>query len=94
MGVNGCSLQRTITHPYTDINDPELPYRTLSHNANILEYTEETSTGVIPKRTISHAGEKIDYKLVTFTIDDPENPKVYIYAHHRYKHMSFLASLI
>jgi len=36
---------------------------------------EETTTGEIIKPIISNAGEKVQYKLVTFTIDDPGNPK-------------------
>ncbi|KAF8544745.1 major facilitator superfamily domain-containing protein [Trichophaea hybrida] len=56
-------------------NDPYLAYRTLSHNANLKEYAEETATGEIIKPAISNAGEKVKYKLVTFTIDDPGNPK-------------------
>jgi hypothetical protein len=32
---------------------------------------EETTTGEIIKPIISNAGEKVQYKLVTFTIDDP-----------------------
>ncbi|KAF8247532.1 putative MFS multidrug transporter [Wilcoxina mikolae CBS 423.85] len=46
-----------------------------THNANLKEYTEETTTGEIIKPAISNAGEKVKYKLVTFTIDDPGNPK-------------------
>ncbi|KAI5841257.1 MFS multidrug transporter [Tricharina praecox] len=63
---------RTISHLP---NDPYLAYRTLSNTANTGEYTTETATGEIIKRTISARGEKVSYKLVTFTIDDPDNPK-------------------
>lgn len=66
-------LSPTVTHP--EQSDPYQPYRTLSHAANVAEFTDETETGQIPKLTITHTGEKKRYKLVTFTHDDPENPK-------------------
>ena len=54
----------------------DLPYDILSDDANLEEYTTETLAGVIPKRTISRVDGKIeDHELVTFKIDDPENPK-------------------
>ncbi|KAJ8063714.1 hypothetical protein OCU04_007577 [Sclerotinia nivalis] len=61
--------QKETRDPALDIN---LPYRTLSPNANLSEYTEEKPAGEIP------AGKrdgKVDYKLVTFYPNDPENPK-------------------
>ena len=65
----------TRTRRFEEPNDPNLPIRTLSNNANLNEYTEETAEGTIARRTITATGEKQDHKLVTFTIDDPENPK-------------------
>ncbi|KAI1260479.1 major facilitator superfamily domain-containing protein [Xylariaceae sp. FL1019] len=68
--------------PATTLHDPaeapqpfdiNLPVRTLSANANLAEYTTETNAGEIPG-PIEPDGEK-RYRLVTFTIDDPENPK-------------------
>lgn len=56
--------------PNLDVN---LPYRTLSANANLSEYTQEKPEGEIPG-PLDEDG-KIRYKLVTFTPDDPENPK-------------------
>lgn len=54
----------------------DLPYDILSDEADMAEYTEETVTGVIPKRSISRTSGKFeDHELVTFTINDPENPK-------------------
>jgi hypothetical protein len=54
----------------------DLPYDMLNDNANMEEYTEETAEGIIPKRTISRVSGRIeDYELVTFTVNDPENPK-------------------
>lgn len=64
------------THQIADENDPNLPYRTLSAGAVIEEYTQETAKGQIIKRTVSRAtGHEVDYKLVTFELDDKENPK-------------------
>jgi hypothetical protein len=65
-------MSRTISHIP---NDPDLAYRTLSRDANLTEYTQETATGTILENTVTNTGEKIQYKLVTFTIDDPDNPK-------------------
>ena len=53
----------------------DLPLRELNENANLEEYTRETAAGEIPKRVKSAKGEMEDWKLVTFKIDDPENPK-------------------
>lgn len=53
-----------------------LPIRTLSREANLDEYRRETTTGTIIKSTASRIDGHIEkYKLVTFKIDDPENPK-------------------
>lgn len=53
-----------------------LPSRTLSNNARLDEYTQETVDGQIPKRVLSNKSGRIeDYDLVTWKIDDPENPK-------------------
>lgn len=78
------SLSRHLTRQSTkettrDPNlDPDsLPYRTLSQNANLAEYTTEHPDGHIkgPKVVDPAAGTKKEYKLVTFTPNDPENPK-------------------
>ena len=53
----------------------DLPLRELSDNADLEEYTRETTEGEIAKQVTSAAGKTEDYKLVTFKIDDPENPK-------------------
>ncbi len=72
-------LSRTGTHlshkeTYRDPSlDPELPYRTFSEAANLEEYTTEHKSGEIDGG-IEPDG-KSRYKLVTFVIDDPENPK-------------------
>lgn len=70
--------QRTTTRVI--VNDPEdvvnLPYRTLSNNANMEEYTTETISGQILKTVKSNVtGKEEKYEVVTFTIDDKENPK-------------------
>lgn len=56
--------------PNLDVN---LPYRTLSANANLSEYVEESADGEIPG-ALEQDG-KMRYKMVTFTPGDPGNPK-------------------
>ncbi|WQF84366.1 Putative major facilitator superfamily, MFS transporter superfamily [Colletotrichum destructivum] len=64
--------------PVLDVN---LPYRTLSPNANLDEYRIETRAGEIPAATTTSAAAGPDgapagtYKLVTFLPNDAENPK-------------------
>ena len=54
----------------------DLPVRELNDSADLREYTTETQAGEIIKPVKSNAtGRMEDWKLVTFTIDDPENPK-------------------
>jgi hypothetical protein len=71
------TLQRYETRPTQDASDVlDLPYRMLADDANLEEYTQETKLGVIAKRTISRVSGKVeDFELVTFTVNDPENPK-------------------
>ena len=65
-----------LTQEASDVLD--LPYDMLNDDANMQEYLEETTSGVMPKRTISRATGAIeDHELVTFVINDPENPKNY-----------------
>lgn len=53
-----------------------LPLRTLSNEANLDEYTQETIEGRMLREVRSNATGHIDrYELVTFKVDDPENPK-------------------
>ncbi|KAM0172632.1 hypothetical protein ACHAPC_010693 [Botrytis cinerea] len=71
------TLQNIPTHlSHKETRDPNLdinlPYRTLSPNANLSEYTTEKPEGEIPS---TNGNGKMDYKLVTFLPDDPENPK-------------------
>jgi hypothetical protein len=76
--TNGSGIHRTHTKksekesrdPNLDIN---LPYRTLSPDANLDEFTSEREPGEIPV-TRPEKG-KPEYKLVTFVPNDPENPK-------------------
>jgi hypothetical protein len=56
--------------PHLDVN---LPYRTLTAQANLDEYTTENAGGEIDGPLESDG--KTHYKLVTFTPNDPENPK-------------------
>ncbi|KAI1376526.1 MFS general substrate transporter [Hypoxylon crocopeplum] len=62
--------KETIRDPNLDVN---LPYRTLSNEANLSEFTTETAAGEIPG-PVEPDGEH-RYKLVTFLPNDPENPK-------------------
>jgi Ca2+/H+ antiporter len=67
-------LSRAPTKEVRDPNlDTNLPYRTLSPDANLAEYTTEVPAGEMtgPAKP-DGAGY---YKLVTFTPGDPENPK-------------------
>lgn len=56
--------------PNMDIN---LPYRTLSGDANLSEYITESRSGQIPGPV--EPDGRSHYKLVTFLPNDPENPK-------------------
>jgi multidrug resistance protein len=85
-----------ITHMDTEKFEPlhneptiedvvNLPLRTLSNNANLNEYTEETIDGRILKEIRSNATGRVDrYELVTFRIDDPDNPKNWTKAYKWY----------
>ncbi|KKZ67332.1 hypothetical protein EMCG_06981 [[Emmonsia] crescens] len=58
------------------IDPTDLPSRMLRETATLEEYTQETREGRIIKPVRSNVTGKIeDYDLVTFKIDDPENPK-------------------
>ncbi|KAF2227843.1 major facilitator superfamily domain-containing protein [Elsinoe ampelina] len=73
--VNGPTLTQSSTRP-TGEDLVNLPFRTLSHGAQLEEYTEETTTGQILKEVQSrHTGKLERYELVTWKINDPENPK-------------------
>lgn len=67
-----------LTRQNTEVSptDIYLPYRTLSPNANFDEYTLETRHGQILDTVLSHATGKVEtHTLVTFKINDLENPK-------------------
>ncbi|KAF9873978.1 major facilitator superfamily transporter [Colletotrichum karsti] len=75
------SIASNVLHPVTtkeQVADPDLdlnlPYRTLSPNANLDEYRVETRDGQIPGPPAGD-GPASNYKLVTFTPGDPQNPK-------------------
>lgn len=54
----------------------DLPVRELNDDADLTEYITETRAGEIIKPVKSNVTGKLeDWKLVTFVIDDPENPK-------------------
>src|SRR5436853_858119 len=53
-----------------------LPFRTLSNEARLDEYTTETIDGQILREVRSNATGNIErYELVTWKVNDPENPK-------------------
>ena len=56
--------------PQLDVN---LPYRTLTEDANFDEFRTERPGGQIPGPVEPNGQDR--YKLVTFTPNDPENPK-------------------
>lgn len=68
--------QKETYDPNLDVN---LPYRTLSRDANFDEYRVTSHTGTIPgpiePPSVAGPGNEKRYQLVTFTPDDPENPK-------------------
>ncbi|OQE22830.1 hypothetical protein PENFLA_c012G10433 [Penicillium flavigenum] len=54
----------------------DLPVREVNDRADLREYITETRRGEIIKPIKSNVtGKTEDWKMVTFTIDDPENPK-------------------
>jgi len=64
------------TSDYTFDEVVNLPYRTLSGDANLEEYTQETVDGQILREVRSNATGRIErFELVTWKIDDPESPK-------------------
>ena len=71
------TLERHGTRLTQDASDVlDMPYGMLNDDADMQEYLEETTSGVIPKRTVSRVtGVYEDHELVTFTLNDPENPK-------------------
>ncbi|PKS08508.1 hypothetical protein jhhlp_004893 [Lomentospora prolificans] len=64
--------RRESVDPDLDIN---LPYRTLSNNADMDEYRTETAAGEIEGPPIPAAEGQKHYQLTTFKPNDPENPK-------------------
>ena len=58
------------------LDELNLPYRSLTSEANMQAYTTETSSGNILREVQSNKTGKTErYELVTFTVNDPENPK-------------------
>jgi len=66
-------LTREPTHDGADVVN--LPIRTLSNEANLEEYTQETIDGQISRIHTNKTGKIERYELVTWKVDDPENPK-------------------
>ncbi|KAM6488062.1 MFS general substrate transporter [Trichoderma sp. SZMC 28011] len=75
-GSTSARSQKETYDPNLDVN---LPYRTLSRDANFDEYRVTSHTGTIPgpvePPSVAGPGNEKRYQLVTFTPDDPENPK-------------------
>ncbi|XPS74614.1 Synaptic vesicle transporter SVOP [Ascochyta lentis] len=67
------SIAREPTHHGADVVN--LPIRTLSNDANLEEYTQETIDGQIARVHTNKTGKIEKYELVTWKVDDPENPK-------------------
>lgn len=64
------------TNPNHNQDLTNLPSRTLLPTASLQEYTEETLSGHLLKEVKSNKSGRIEkWELVTFKIDDPENPK-------------------
>lgn len=66
------SLQSFVDPAQEDLT---LPTRQLTNEANLDEYRRETTTGNIPTQHVSPNGRCAQYKLVTFTVNDVDNPK-------------------
>jgi hypothetical protein len=74
--TNATSRTASIGSGHEQLDYLNLPVREVSDGADLREYTTETRQGEIIKPVKSNATGKLeDWKLVTFTIDDPENPK-------------------
>jgi hypothetical protein len=65
-------LSKQLRDPDLDIN---LPYRTLRDGANTSEYTTENEKGTITPPDNGTPDGKSNYELVTFFVNDPENPR-------------------
>lgn len=76
---NDAASERTTVEPLhrapTADDLVNLPTRILSNNAALEEYTQETVSGQIVREVRSNAGKVEKYDLVTFVVDDKENPK-------------------
>jgi len=75
-------IARVITHRTikeieadSEADVVNLPFRTLSQNAAFDEYTAETTEGVLHEVRTNRTGQIEEKSLVTFTINDKENPK-------------------
>lgn len=72
---DGSSCTLSVADGTGPLGPIDLPLRELNENANLEEYTRETAKGEIPKQATSAEGKAEDWKLVTFKVDDPDNPK-------------------
>lgn len=68
------ATKETYRDPNLDVD--AMPYRTLSQNANFQEFTTENASGSIKGPVVvDPEGKEKQYHLVTFTPNDPGNPK-------------------
>ncbi|KAL8408043.1 hypothetical protein RB594_006736 [Gaeumannomyces avenae] len=75
--------------PRLDVN---LPYRTLTADANFDEFTSENPAGEIPGPESRRGPDGRPYRLVTFVPGDPENPKNWSRAYKWYATMIVAAT--
>ncbi|KAL8298293.1 hypothetical protein RB597_006843 [Gaeumannomyces tritici] len=75
--------------PRLDVN---LPYRTLTADANFDEFTTENPAGKIPGPESRRGPDGRPYRLVTFVPGDPENPKNWSRAYKWYATMIVAAT--
>lgn len=67
-------IHKMSTKEHRDPNlDINLPYRTLTNDANLAEYSTEQPNGELPGPVEPNNDKR--YKLVAFVPNDPENPK-------------------
>lgn len=76
LGLHMVETADVDTAPIDPADLVNLPSRTLSNDANLREYIQETTDGQIPREVKSKKTGKVEkYELVTWKINDPGNPK-------------------
>lgn len=66
-----------VAQPAEDIEEMlYLPYRTLTGNARMTDFTNETAEGQVLRQIQSNKTGKLErFEVVTFKVNDSENPK-------------------